>query len=168
MSGFTWVVLVVVSTIAVFGADRLLWPDHAVMAFYALPILLASLRCSVRAVMGAVIGVNLVAIADLYLTGLTSKYVVADLVALLAISALAILYTLNRQELQRKIVRQQKVIDTVAGLRQPLAVILGYVRLLQSRPTSETVMARALDAIRRGAYHLRDMLDDVVTRWGES
>jgi signal transduction histidine kinase len=155
----------VASLLVAFAIDRLVWPDRVVFALYAIPMIVASLRWPLWAVLTAIIATILVAIDDLYASGHATADAAVSLIALLAIGLLATLHTLHRHELQRKIRRQEAVITTVSELRQPLAVILGYAQLLERRSSCEMAVSHALRAIRRAALDLRSMLDEVMDKY---
>jgi signal transduction histidine kinase len=152
--------------VAAFAADRVIWPDRTVFALYAVPIIFASLRCPLWAVLAALIGSVVIAIYDLFLSKHTTADDALGLIALLVVGLLATLHTLHRQELHSRIQRHEAVINTVAELRQPLAVILGYTQLIETRPNCAVPLSQALSAIRRAALDLRGMLDDVIAKYG--
>src|SRR5262249_6860698 len=119
-----------------------------------------------QAVIITAFGISLIAGADLYAANETTVYGAFSFLAILVAGFLSTIYALNRQRMQQRIHQQQTVIDTVARLRQPLAVIFGYTQFLERHPVEAPTVERALGAIKRAAVTLRDMLDDVMARWG--
>jgi signal transduction histidine kinase len=166
MSRWVWPVVSMASIVAAVAADRLFWPDRVNVGLYVIPSLLASKRLSPGGVLVVAAVCLLVAIYGLYLTKEATPYGAVSLAALVAVGFLATSHALHRQKLLRKLQRQQAVIDMVQRLRQPITVIVGYSQLLQTRPRSETTLSAALDAIRRAALHLRDLLDDILDKGG--
>jgi signal transduction histidine kinase len=165
VSRWLWALAIVASVVVAFAADRFIWPDRTVFTLYAIPIIVASLRLPLGAVLTAITGTIVIAIADLYLSKQASAGDALGLTALLVVGLLATMHTLHRHELQQKIRRQEAVITTVSELRQPLAVILGYTQLLERRSSCEVTVSHALKAIRRAALDLRSMLDEVMDKY---
>jgi signal transduction histidine kinase len=166
VSRWLWAIAIVASLVVAFAADRVIWPDRTVFALYAIPVVIASQRWPLWAVLSALVGSIVLAIYDLFLSKHTTADDTLGLIALLVVGLMATLHTLHRQELQQKIRRQEEIITTVAELRQPLAVILGYTQLIVTRPNCEVSLSQALNAIRRAAVHLCEMLDEIMIRCG--
>ena len=80
------------------------------------------------------------ALDDLYVSGGATTQGVLGFALLGAVGILALINTLHREEMCRRLRRQQAAIDTVQQLRQPLTVILGNIQLLEIAPPSETTL----------------------------
>lgn len=167
-SDIVWLLVVLGLTAAAFAADRIFWPDRVAIVLYAIPVLIASLRWYPSAVLTVTLGTLSVALFDLYLkTHITSEDVVS-LAALVGVGVVGTLHALHRQEISRRAQRQQAVIATVERMRQPLTVILGYASFLDAGAPSQATLSRGLGAVRKAATDLREILDDVMAKWGSA
>jgi signal transduction histidine kinase len=158
--------LIVLLIAVAFVADRVVWPSRIVLALYAVPMLLASVLVTLRQLVALIVGCLLVAIVDVYLTGLATSSGAAGIAALLIVAVVALNSAICREKLRNRVQRQQSVLLTVERLRQPLTVIVGYVQILQRTPIDSAAATRAIESIRRASRCMKEMLDDILAREG--
>jgi signal transduction histidine kinase len=166
MSPWLWSVLIVLLALGAFAVDRVIMPERLNFVLYAVPILLASRHWRAVYVSALTAVLFLVAILDLYLNGHATHSDALGLAALIVVGILALHHAYQREELQRELTQQQKVISAVERLRQPLTVIFGYAQHLNPTSSDPALLARGVGAIRRAAAQMKGMLDDILTTWG--
>ncbi len=124
----------------------------------------AALRWRPLAVVGVVLVVQILDLADLYRFGDAPITWSLSFGGLLVASVLAVAYSHQRERARAELERRQAAISLVERLRQLLTVILGYSQILMTKPADESLTVRASSTIDNAARELRDLLDEILAR----
>lgn len=160
------------------GVVDLLTPSTYVMTpIYAIPVLIAAWKLSLRAVVVIAVVANVVNVASALLQGTPLEVWLLYGSGLILIGGLAILVSKQKQEIAQLLVQQQaahKELEQLRtewtsmiahDLRQPTTIILGYAGVLgreiakQPRSEEET---KAIEHVQAAARNLRKMIGDLL------
>lgn len=124
-------ILIGVYLVGILLVDLTVWSGHNVPIFYAIPVLVVSLRSSPRTVLGTAFLTMTFAIGSIFLERPSLLIWPFSLSALLVVCFVSFFIALRRHEELERIRQEQAMIRAVEHLRQPLTIVLAYAQLLQ-------------------------------------